>query len=303
MTPAKETLNRSRGYLLVLGAATAWGTIGLFYTGVIRRYGVPPETIAFFRAGVALLVLLAILTGFRRDWLHIQRADLPLFIGQGAVGIAGFYLVYAYAIQVAGMSVAAVLMYTAPVWVTLYAWRFLDEGLDRYKVLALIGALVGAALVAQVYSPGRLQFNLPGIALGLGSGVSYGCYSIFSKYALRRYSSWTVLTFSLAFGLPLLALVQKPSQVWRALTTPGALLWLIAIGIGPTLGGGLLYAAGLACLPASVGSIVVAFEPVVASLLAFLVLGERLALGQIVGAATIVASIVLLGSRDLRCEK
>jgi hypothetical protein len=42
---------------------------------------------------------------FRRNWLHIRRRDLPLFIGQGVIGIAAFYLVYAYAIHVAGMSV------------------------------------------------------------------------------------------------------------------------------------------------------------------------------------------------------
>ncbi len=290
---------RAQGYLFALGAATAWGTLGIFYTVINRRYGLPPQTIVFFRAGIALAVLLVALALRRRQWLTIAPHDLPLFAALGAIGIAAFYLVYVYAIHVAGVSVAVVLMYTAPAWVTLYAWQRLGEGLDRYRLAALAGAFLGAALVAEVYAPGRLRLNGAGIALGLGSGLCYGCYSILNKHAVARYSPWTVLTFALLFGVPLLALAQPAAEVWRALTTPGLLAWLVALGIGPTLGGGLLYAAGLARLPASVASIIVALEPVVASLLAFAILGERLAAGQLIGAALIVGSIALLGSRDL----
>jgi len=290
---------RLQGYLLALGAATAWGTLGIFYTTINRQYSLPPQTIVFFRAAVALTVLLAVLGTLRRGWLHIARRDLPLFVALGAVGIAAFYLVYVYAIHVAGVSVAVVLMYTAPAWVTLYAWRRLGEGLNRSQLAALAGAFVGAALVAQAYMPGQLRLNGAGIALGLASGLCYASYSVLNKHAVERYSPWTVLTFALLFGVPLLALAQPLSEVWRALTTPGLLLWLVALGIGPTLGGGLLYAAGLARLPASVASIIVAFEPVVASLLAFAILGERLAPGQVLGAGLIVASIILLGGRDM----
>jgi len=295
---AGQNSTRLQGYLLALGAATAWGTLGIFYTIIDRQYGLPPQTIVFFRAGVALAVLLGALALFRREWLRIARRDLPLFVALGALGIAAFYLVYVYAVHVAGVSVAVVLMYTAPAWVTLYAWRRLGETLDRHQLAALAGAFVGAALVAEIYAPGELRLNAAGIALGLASGLCYACYSILNKHAVERYSPWTVLTFALLFGIPFLALAQPAAEVWRALTTPRLLLWLVALGIGPTLGGGLLYAAGLARLPASVASTIVAFEPVVASLLAFIVLGERLSPGQLAGAALIVASIALLGSRD-----
>jgi len=300
MSATPRPHNPWRGYLLVLGAATVWGTLGLFYTELNRSFGVPPETIVFFRAGVALLALCTALLIFRHEYLRVQPRHLPLLLGLGTVGIAAFYLVYVYAVQVAGVSVAVVLMYTAPVWVTLYAWRFLGEKLDRFILLALLGALVGAALVAQAYDLARLRLNAAGIVLGLGSGICYACYSILNKYALRYYSPWTALTYGLAFGLPILALFQKANEIRRVLTTPVALGWMVVLGLVPTLAGGLLYAAGLQELPASVGSIIVALEPVIASLLAFVVLGERLAAGQVLGSATILASIVLLGSRDLR---
>jgi DME family drug/metabolite transporter len=297
--PHPASHSTARGYLLVLGAATLWGTLGLFYTFLGERFAISPPAIAFFRAGMALLVLVSFSALFRRDWLRIQRRDLPLFLGQGAVGIAAFYLFAVYAVRVAGMSVAAVLLYTAPFWVTLYAWLFLGEGLDRFKALALAGTVLGAALVAQAFRPTLLRLNALGIALGLASGVCYACYSLFNKYLVRRYSPWTALTFGLGFGLPLLGLAQSGPELWHALHTPGALWWLALLGLVPTLGAGLLYTTALTDLPASVASIIVAFEPVVASLLAFVVLHERLSTQQLLGATIIVASIVLLGARDL----
>lgn len=293
----KGSHHHIQGYLFVLGAATLWGTLGLFYTSLNRRYLVSPQAIAFLRACIALLILLVALCCFQRDQLRIHLRDLPLLVAQGVIGIAAFYIVYASAVIVAGMSVAVVLMYTAPVWVTLFAWRFLREGLDRYKIIALLGATLGAALVAQVNQLEKL--NWPGVILGLASGICYACYTIFNKYALRVYSPWTVFTWALIFGLPVLTSVQDRHEVWQVLTTPGALLWLAVMGFGPTLGAGVLYAAGLARLPASIASIIVSFEPVVASVLAFIVLGERLALGQVIGATITVMSIALLGGHDL----
>jgi len=293
-----DSPSRARGYFLVLGAATAWGALGLFYTVITRLYALPPETIVFFRASLSLLMLAGALALFKREWLRIQRRDVPHFVGMGVLGLAGTYVMYAYAVNTAGMSVSAILMYTAPVWVTLYAWRFLGEGLGWYKGLALLLAFAGAALVAQVYNPANLLLNLAGVAWGLGAGVAYGSYIIFNKYVVRRYSAWTAFTYALVFGWPALALTQDWSEVGRALATPSAMFWLLGLAIGPSLGGGLLYAAGLKHLPASVASIVVSWEPVMASLLAFAVFGERLFPGQVVGAAMIVGSIVMLGARD-----
>jgi drug/metabolite transporter (DMT)-like permease len=274
--------------------------VGIFYAIIGRQFAVAPETIVFFRAAVALFVLLGVLATRRPDWLRIQWRDLPLFVGQGAIGIAAFYLSYVYAVHLAGASVAAVLMYTAPVWVTLYARRFLGERFDRHTLLSLAGALVGAAMVAQVYHPAQFRITLTGVAFGLASGVCYACYSIFNKQALRRYSPWTVLTFGFICGLPFLALSQQASEIRHVLSTPRALLWLVALGTGPTLGGGLLYAAGLARMPASTASIIVAFEPAVATVLAFVILGERPGLGQMLGAAMIIVSILALARRDVR---
>lgn len=74
------------------------------------------------------------------------------------------------AIDLAGMSVAAVLLYTAPAWVAVICAIFLSEPLTKRKTLAVVLAMIGCALVARVYDLHELQLNWLGIPAGLGAG-------------------------------------------------------------------------------------------------------------------------------------
>ncbi len=69
-------------------------------------------------------------------------------------GVALFFICYVNAINLTGVAVAAVLMYTSPAWVAAISWRWMGERLGRRGLAALGLALLGAALVAQVYDPG-----------------------------------------------------------------------------------------------------------------------------------------------------
>ena len=115
----------------------------------------------------------------------------------GLFGIAAFYIVYVTAIDLAGMSVAAVLLYTAPAWVALISAVFLGEKLTPVKLVAVTLAMAGCALVARVYDVRGLQLNWLGILAGLGAGLTYALYSVFNKVGLRRHDGWTVLAYGL----------------------------------------------------------------------------------------------------------
>ncbi|RME39724.1 MAG: EamA family transporter, partial [Thermoflexia bacterium] len=170
----------SGGYGLVLVAAALWATLGLFYKGLAAS-GLPLLTIVFFRASVAAVVLLAVLLWRDPRSLRLSWRDAGFFLLFGLVGVAAFYVVYIHAIQWAGMGVAAVLMYTAPVWVTLFGVLFLGESLTGRKGVALLLAVVGCALVGRAHDLAGLQLNGPGLLAGLGAGLTYGLYTIFSK--------------------------------------------------------------------------------------------------------------------------
>jgi len=284
---------RLRGYGLVLVAAGLWATLGLFYQ-LLAAYGLPPLTIVFFRAAIAALTLFLVLGWRRRDWLRLERRDWPLFVAFGLIGVAAFYVVYIYAIDLVGMGVAAVLMYTAPAWVTLFGALFLGEHLDWLKGGALLLSCAGCALVSRAYDLVGVRLNLLGILAGLGAGLTYGLYTLFSKVAQRRYTAWTTLAYALGIGALFMLPLQSPAALIRALTTPALLFWLLVLGLVPTLGGGLAFNAGLRWVPASNASIVATLEPAIATLLGWAFLGEHLEAPQLLGAGLILAAVIIL---------
>jgi DME family drug/metabolite transporter len=284
---------RLKGYALALAAACIWATLGLFYK-TLAGYGLPLLTIVFFRAAVAAIVLFLALAGLRRNWLRLARADWPLFLIFGLFGVAAFYIIYIYAVSLSGVGMAAVLMYTAPAWVTLFDALVLRERLSVVKVSALIVAVAGCALIGRVYDPDSVRINLPGILAGLGTGLAYGAYIIFSKVAQRRYTTWTTLMYALGLGSLFLLPLQPIDGLVRAFTTPPALLLLLLLSLLPTLGGGIAFNAAVRLLPASEASIVATVEPVIAALLAWVTLGEQLEPLQLVGGAAILGAVGIL---------
>jgi DME family drug/metabolite transporter len=286
---------KSSGYLLVLLAATLWGTLGLFYYFLTSVYFLPQVQIIFWRALFASLFTFCLLSFWRRSEITIPRKYLWLFILLGVVGVAGFFIVYIYAISEIGMGVASVLLYSAALWVALYGILFEGEGFGKTKMLAIFLALAGIVLIGGVYNLTNTQFSLLGILAGLGAGLGYASYIILNKRVSQQgYSTWTANAYGLGIGAIALLVVQQPSQLAQTITNLPAMFWLVLLGIIPTLGGGLAFYAGLQRLPAVNASIVATFEPVVATTLGWLILSERLALPQILGGFLILGSVILI---------
>ncbi|NOZ30024.1 MAG: EamA family transporter [Chloroflexi bacterium] len=287
------------GYLLIWLAAVLWASLALFYKAVLGL-GVPPLTLVAYRAGGAACAL-AIWMVIRGDFpagLRISRRDGPLMLAYGVVGVALFYIAYAYAIHLTGIAMAVVLMYTAPAWVALIAWRWLGEGMDLRRGIALVLAFLGCALVAQAYDVTALRFNVLGVLWGLGAGIGYGLYSIFNKLAVRRYSPAVVQFYGFAIGAFLLVALQPPRDLLAPLRSLPVLGLLIFIAVGPTLGGGLAYAAGVQRIRVSVASLLATLEPALAVLMGYLGFGEVLDPPQWIGVGLVLIAAVLLRPRE-----
>ena len=283
-------VERWQGYALALTAAALWATLGLFYRA-LADYGLPAITIVFCRAVVAAAALFAVLGWRQPASLRLTHRDGLFFAAFGLFGVAAFYVVYIHAIDLTGMGMAAVLMYTAPVWVTLLSAPLFGERLTRVKVAAVVLAAGGCALVGRVYDPSSVRVNLPGILAGLGAGLTYGLYTLFSKVAQRRHNPWVTLAYALGAGALFMLPFQPLSELARALTHPAILLWLLALGLVPTLVSGVAFNAALRRAPASNVSIIATLEPAIAALLGWAFLGERLAGPQILGMGLVLAAV------------
>lgn len=295
-----QPLGRGMAVLCVVIAASLWGTLGIAYELVQRHVDIDRLTLVTLRALGATLVL-ATWFGLRdRTVFRIRQRDLPRFLILGLVAVTAFYVLLIYTFQYASVAVGSLLLYTAPAMVTVASVFLLGEALTGPKVAALFSSLIGCGLVVEIASPGALSGNWKGIALGLASALCYACYALVAKPLLARYRASTVQVTHMLIGALALLVVKLVNDVdgwpplWQALLIAAFLGTVICIA--PTA----LFMTGLSALPSSEASILATMEPVVAMVLATLVLDERLSEMQVAGAVFVIAAVVILARAGAR---
>ena len=279
--------------LLVLIAGVLWGMIGLFVRR-LNALGFSSMDIVALRAITTTVLLGTFLFIYDRDMLRIQGKDIWCFLGTGILSIVFFNYCYFKAITLTSLSVAAILLYTAPAIVMVLSGILFRERITRIKIASLLLTFIGCVLVAGVFS-GTATINVKGVMAGLGAGLGYALYSIFSRFALRRgYHSLTITFYTFVFAIvgtiPFINsfginFIRK--QDWKVV------LFCLIFGLVSTVLPYILYTAGLEKMENGKASIIASIEPVTATLLGVIVYRERLRVFEIVGVILVLAAIVI----------
>lgn len=279
-------------HLQILLAGSLWGVIGLF-TRTLSSAGLSAASIVCIRNVGGLILLGLFLLVFDRSLFRIKLRHLPYFFGTGIISILLFTLCYFSAQQTCSLAVAAILLYTAPAFVVIFSAFLFKEKLTVKKLFALILAFAGCILVSGVWS-GHLAVTSHGLMLGIASGLFYGLYSIFARYALAHYQPLTVTFYTFVFaGIGALFLMDTGEI---ALSFSSASLSLLALGLVviSTVLPYILYTRGLSALDNGKASILASIEPVVASFVGILAFGEPLNIMVVLGLACILACVYIL---------
>ncbi|NGP89897.1 EamA family transporter [Aliifodinibius halophilus] len=285
--------NNRLAYLYVLLGAALWGIIGLFIDALAQA-GFTVFQIVTLRVASAAVMLTVFLAIKDVELLKIELKDSFSFIGTGIFSIVFFNWCYFTAIEEVSLSVAVILLYTGPAFVTILSWLLFKEPMTRRKIWALLLTLIGCALVIKVIPFADKQISLIGFLIGLGSGFGYALYSIFGKHALKKYSSLTVITYTFVFAsavlLPLSGITIEVSQL------SSTKVWFHILGLGffPTALAYMLYTVGLSMIESSRASITATIEPVVATLLGIYFFDEVLTYFQLSGMVLVLAAVVLI---------
>ncbi len=289
---------RTGPLLLVVVASACWATSGLWISRVLAQGANTPAGLAFWRDTVTFAVLLAAMAALRPRSLRVRRRDLPWLAAMGVISIGLFHVMWNLTVLLNGIANATVLQYNSVILVPVAAWLLWREPLTRRKIAAALLALLGTILIAGLATGGNVPISTAGLLIGLASACAYSGLSIFGKRLTGSYSGWTVLTYAFGFGALTLLVWQLavggpeplPISVWP----PFAVLILV------TIGGFGLYGVALQHLQAGVAAIVATSEVFFATILAYVVMGERLGLWQVVGSALIVAGVLILALGQTR---
>lgn len=280
-------------FVFVFLAGILWGTMGVF----VRRYnslGLDSLDIVAVRAVSTTFCMLAFLLVYDKKLFRIRLRDLWCFLGTGLCSIVFFNFCYFKAITLTSLSVAAVLLYTAPAIVMLLSGILFRERLTMRKLIALAATFAGCVLVTGLLGDAQ-RLNLPGILVGLGAGLGYALYSVFSRFALERgYHSFTIsfYTFLIASAgtLPMISIPKVAAGAAGSRPMAG---FTLLFGIVSTVLPYVFYTIGLQYMENGRASIIASVEPVMATLLGVFLYHEKMSVSGTLGMLLILGGIVV----------
>ena len=227
---------------------------------------------------------------YDRNLLKCRMRDLPILLGGGFIGMTLTNIFYNLAVLNLSLGFAGVLIGLSPVYVVIIATFLFGEKITRRKSMGMVLAIENG-----------VTFTLPGLAVGLLSGVFYGMTSIFTKIAIGRGYNGLTITF---YAVLITAVTTVPFANWGTVAAytaaaPGPhILLMIAHAV---IGAGLPYLAlnvSLKYIEAGKASILTSSEPVSAMLFGAFIYAEKLSIISVVGMMIAVTAFGIISTEE-----
>lgn len=275
-------------------------TICIFSTlevaGKLLGSGVSPYTLTAWRFLIGGMVILPFAVRQSRavDFYLPRKAIIRMGM-LGVLNVCLSMLILQLSIHYGKASLSAVIVSINPLFVSLFALIILHEKLPLIRIITMIVGILGIGLI--VFGEGEFNAtqyrNLPlGIGLAVIAAVNFGLYTVLTKKSVLAHGNLVTNSASFIIGALVLfginALTGKPLLIEM---TWNNLILTLYLGIVLTGIAYLLYFEGMRHLDSNTASTYFFLKPVIASLLAYFVLSEKLSLLQIVAIVIIVLSM------------
>lgn len=279
-------------YAQVILAGALWGTSGPFSVA-LYRLGIPPMSVALIRPAGGVLFLAIFMAAFGLRAFRIGLRDVLLLAGFGGAIVGVFQLAYQMSTATVGVPATVALLYLAPAWVVALSAILLGERLTPVRGGLALLSVIGVWLTVFGARGIDVELGLKGILWGCLTGVAYGTYTLFGKMTGRTRGALVPLFWSTVGGTAGLAAWFLAGG--EALVLPGdAGGWALALlfGLLTMAAAPLLLFHGLRTLEAGRAAIGTTVEPLVAAVLAMLLLDQTLTATGWGGLAILMAGVV-----------
>lgn len=280
--------------MFTISAGILWGIISIFLKG-LYEVGLTALQVMFLRGFISSFIMGFFLLIKNKHLLKIQLKDIWMFVGTGVISLTFFSLCYFYTILESGASIAVILLYTSPIFVLVMSILFFKEKLTWKKILALILTFFGCILVTGIGGGEGLSFK--GFLIGLCAGFGYALYSIFSRFALKKYDYLTVTFYTFLFSAISIIPFTNISILVNFINAK-TIFYSIGISVLCTVLPYIFYTISLSGLETGKAAILVTVEPLVATLIGFFIWREDVSFTKIIGIIGILIAIFLLSGKE-----
>ena len=184
--------------ILPILAGIMFGSSGIFVR-TLTQNGIDQITLLFLRFSIAVIPILIAILLTDKGLFKIDLSDLPLFL-ICAICIIGLNLCYNESMTSVSLSLAAVLLSLAPIYVLIIAHFIFNEKITSKKLICMALAIFGCILMTKVLETDLSNIPLFGILSGIGAGLFWAIYLMASKKSIENENhTYTILFYSIIF--------------------------------------------------------------------------------------------------------
>jgi drug/metabolite transporter (DMT)-like permease len=276
--------------------------VGSGVAPVESSWSISPVTVVWLRFAMGVAIL-ALAVSHRRQFALPDGKDLFYFALLGFIGITFHQWLQSTGLQTSQASTTAWIVATTPVFMAVLGWLILREQLGRAKIAGIALAAVGVLLVVSEGDPAALsagRFGAPGDLLILISALNWAIFSVISRRGLQRHPAARMMLYVMGLGwlFTTILFFSGPglSEIAR-LTLPG---WLGVAFLGIACSGlaYIFWYDALQAIPASQVGVFLYIEPLVATVVAALLLAEPLLWASLLGGAIILVGVWMVNKPE-----
>ncbi|WP_298523806.1 DMT family transporter [uncultured Methanobrevibacter sp.] len=184
--------------ILPILAGIMFGSSGIFVR-TLTQNGIDQSTLLFLRFSIAIIPILIAILLTDKNLFKIDLSDIPLFL-VCSLCIVGLNLCYNESMNTVPLSLAAVLLSLAPIYVLVFAYVIFKEKITSKKIICMFLAIFGCLLMTGVLEENLSSTPLFGIVSGIGAGLFWAVYLMASKKSIERGNhTYTILFYSIMF--------------------------------------------------------------------------------------------------------
>lgn len=286
--------NNFLGSIEILITGVIWGFIG-YFVKELSLMGASSELITFFRVFFAFVfaVIVAIVLYGPKSFVLTKGQLLWCFL-DGLLTQGIFNYCYSICVEKSGVAVAAVLLYTSPVFNAIISHIVFRERIGIKRNLILVLNMIGCIIAATALDFSFKTISLIGIFMGLMSGLTYGASPVLGKYANKNPNLFVVIAYNELFASLFVLLFLKPFHSIQIISTK---MWIYGIMYGVIITGlaYMFYYDGVKKMTElSVVPVIASIEVVVAAFVGIMIYKEPLNLVNYIGIIIVILSIVFM---------
>lgn len=288
--------------LLILLAASLWGTAGIFVR-TVEKYSISEMQIVLLRAFFSAVIVGIIMLFRDKSLFKIKARDIGFFMAAGIFSIVLFNFCYYKTMALTSLSVAAVLLYTAPFFVVIMSVFLFKQPLTLKKCAACVTAFLGCCLVTGVFNSAQ-RISAAALIYGLLTGFGYSLYTVFGKILLDKgYHSLTVTFYTFVFAFAACLPISNVGGIFGAVgQSPAGLAVFVLMAIINTVIPYILYTAGLVGVDQSAAPVIAMIEPVVATLIGAAFYNEKITVMGVLGMILVLLSVFILNIKGREAD-